>query len=131
MEGAKYLGLLSKPDEDLNGLAPDEFNQHITGVSVSQQDSDGRCKDVFNTASLDGFKFKEVGLADVLLAVSHFSSQARGEDGISQSVVAQPIIRESMGSPYNWGTSCGVVQLLLRARCFPGSLEESMRKTYE
>ena len=43
-----------------------------------------------NTASLDGFKFKEVGLSDVL-AVSHFSSQARGEDGIPQSVVAKAL----------------------------------------
>ena len=53
-------------------------------MSVSPQDSDGRCKDVLNTASLDGFKFKEVGMADVVLAVSHLSSQARGEDGIPQ-----------------------------------------------
>ena len=51
-----------------------------------------------NTASLDGFKFKEVGLADVVLAVSHFSYQAHREDGISQSVVAKalPIIGEHL-----------------------------------
>ena len=40
------LGLLSKPDEDLNGLTPDELNQHFAGVSVSPQDSDGGCRDV-------------------------------------------------------------------------------------
>ena len=62
-------------------------------LSVSLQDKDGRCKDVLNTASLDGFKF-QVGLA----YVSHFSSQARGQDGIPQSVVAKalPIIEEHL-----------------------------------
>ena len=62
----------------------------------------GRCKDVLNTASLDGFKFKEVGLADVVHAVSHFASQAHGEDGIAQSVVAKalPIIGNIL-----WGCS--------------------------
>ena len=40
----KDLGLLSKPDEDLNGLSPDELSQHFAGVSVSPQDSDGRYK---------------------------------------------------------------------------------------
>ena len=87
----KDLGLLSKPDENLNGLAPDELNQYFAGVSVSPQNSDGRCKDVLNTASLKGFKFKEVDLADVVLAVSHFSSQACGEDGIPQSIVTKDL----------------------------------------
>ena len=46
----KDLGLLSKPDEDLNGLTPDELNQHFARVSVSPQDSDWGCRDVLNTA---------------------------------------------------------------------------------
>ena len=36
----RSLGLLSKPDEDLNRLTPDELNQHFAGMSVSPQDSD-------------------------------------------------------------------------------------------
>ena len=92
----------------MNGLAPDELNQYFAGVSVSRQGSDGRCK--VNTASLDGFKFKEVGLADIVLAVSYFSSQARGEDGIPQRVVAKalPIIGEHLVGLFNSSFARGV-----------------------
>ena len=106
----------------MNGLAPDELNQHFAGVSVSPQDSDERCKDVLNTANLDGFKFKEVGLADVVRAVSHFSSQARGEDGIPQSYVAKalPIIGEHLVGLFNSSFARGVFpDLWKKARVRP------------
>ena len=42
-------------------------------------------------------------MADVVLAISHFSSQARGEDGIPQIVVAKalPIIGEHLVGLFN------------------------------
>ena len=43
---------------------------------------------MFNSASATGFSFKPVTINDVILAVSHFKSQAKGEDGIPQSIIA-------------------------------------------
>ena len=106
----------------MNGLAPDELNQHFAGVSVSPQDSDGRSKVVLNTASLEGFKLKEVGLADVVLAVSHFWSQARGEESIPESVVAKAlfIIGEHLVGLFNSSFARGVFQdLWKKARVRP------------
>ena len=45
--------------------------------------------DIINAAGENGFAFKLVGLADVHARVKHFTSQASGEDGIPQSVVAK------------------------------------------
>ena len=39
----------------------------------------------------DGFKCMSVFLADVILAVSHFTSQVRGKDQIPHSVVVKDI----------------------------------------
>ena len=38
-----------------------------------------------------GFSLSLITLNDVILAISHFSSQARGEDDIPQSVVAKAL----------------------------------------
>ena len=50
--------------------------------------------DIIFSASEDGFSFKPININDVVLAITHFSSQARGVDEIPQSVVvkALPII---------------------------------------
>ena len=42
----------------------------------------------------EGFSFKPINFNDVVIAISHFSSQARGADGIPQSVIvkALPVI---------------------------------------
>ena len=42
-------------------------------------------------ASREGFKFKPVSINDVILAISHFSSQARGEDEIPQIVILKKL----------------------------------------
>ena len=39
----------------------------------------------------DGFKFTEVSLNDVILAVAHFSTQATGDDVIPQRVIAKSL----------------------------------------
>ena len=67
-----------------------------------------------NTASLDSFKFKEVGLADVVLAISHFTSQARGEDDIPQRVGAKalPIIGEHLVGLFNASFARGFFPVL-------------------
>ena len=50
--------------------------------------------DIISPASEDGFSFKPININDEVLAITHFSSQARGVDEIPQSVVvkALPII---------------------------------------
>ena len=50
--------------------------------------------DIISPATEDGFSFKPININDVILAISHFSSQARGVDEVPQSVVvkALPII---------------------------------------
>ena len=46
---------------------------------------------VLEVAVDDGLKFRLVTLPDVVLTISHFSSQARGEDEIPQSVAVKAI----------------------------------------
>ena len=47
--------------------------------------------ELINKASVDGFTFQPVTPADLVLAISHFSSQARGEDGIPRSVICKAL----------------------------------------
>ena len=65
------------------GLIPDELNSHFAGVSVSDVDS------ILESSGHEGFEFKPITINDVILAISHFSCQARGEDEIPQSVILQ------------------------------------------
>ena len=44
---------------------------------------------MISTASDDGIAFSAVTTNDVILAVAHFKSQAREEDGIPQSVITE------------------------------------------
>ena len=39
----------------------------------------------------EGFAFKPVSLSDVILAVAHFTSQAKEEDDIPQSVIGKSL----------------------------------------
>ena len=47
--------------------------------------------EVMVTASEEGFAFSKVTFSDVVLAVAHFSSQAKGEDGILQGMIVKPL----------------------------------------
>ena len=76
------LGLLSKPKKDLNGLTPNELNVHFAGVSASLHDDDEDREKIVLYANIDGFNFTDLTLPDAILAISHFTSQVRGEDGI-------------------------------------------------
>ena len=39
-----------------------------------------------------GSSFKPINFNDVVIAISHFSSQARGADGIPQSVIVKALL---------------------------------------
>ena len=48
--------------------------------------------DLISPASEDGFTFKPININNVILAISHFSSQARRLDEIPQSVVVKALL---------------------------------------
>ena len=106
----RSLGLLSKPNDQLHGFTPGELNTHFAGVSVSHSEHEADLDDILSNASDDGFTFREVTFSDVVLAVAHFSSQAKGEDGIPQSVIAKslPVIGHHLAALFNFSLSSGV-----------------------
>ena len=68
-----------------------ELNNHFAGISISpQEDLQGLQQKVQN-APLDGFSLQPVTENDVILAVSHFKTQARRDDGLPQSVIAKAL----------------------------------------
>ena len=62
------------------------------------------------TASDEGFTFNKVTFSDVVMAVAHFSSQAKGEDGIPQSLIAKalPVIGKYLVDIINTSMSNGI-----------------------
>ena len=60
--------------------------------------------DTILSANEDGFPFKPVKLTEVILAISHFFSQAKGVDEVPQSVVvkALPIIGNYITNIFNF-----------------------------
>ena len=86
--------LLKRKEEDLHGLTPGELNAHFSVISVSSFQNIEEATDIILSANEDGFSFKPVNLSEVILVISHFSSQAKGLDGVPQSVIvkALPII---------------------------------------
>ena len=61
-------------------------------------------------ASDEGFTFTKVTYPDVVLAVAHFSLQAKGEDGIPQRMIAKalPVIGHYLVDIFNASLSGGV-----------------------
>ena len=96
--------------EDLNSLTPDELIMHFAGVSVSPHEDGEDHKKIISTATMAGFRFKDVTLPDVTLTISRFSSQVCGEDGIPRGVFvkALPIIGEHMVRLFNSPFAQGV-----------------------
>ena len=101
---------MPKPKEVLHGFSPDELNAHSADVSVSPLDESVGVDEVLQEAADDGFKFRPVILAEVVLAISHFSSQARGEDEISQSVVVEaiPFVDDFLVEIFNFSMEQGI-----------------------
>lgn len=87
----RHLGLLPHPKSDLHGFSLNDLNTHFAGVSTSASENLDINDDLILNTSNDGFKFSEVTLNDVILAVAHFSSQATGDDDIPQRVIAKSL----------------------------------------
>ena len=100
----RNLGLLpTRKKEDLHGLTPGELNAHFAGISVSPLENIEDAMDTILSANEKGFTFKSVILSDAVIAISHFSSQTRGVDGVSQKVIvnALPVIGEYLVKIFN------------------------------
>ena len=87
----RSLGLLPKSAEGLHGFSLSELNNHFASVSCSPTETIDQVTEIINSAPVEGFSFHHVSLSDVILAVAHFTSQAKGEDEIPQGVVAKAL----------------------------------------
>ena len=87
----RKLGLLPKPSDALHGFLPEELSSNYTNISFSPLEDKASSLHIISSATPEGFTFKEVTVNDVILAVSHFSSQAKSEDEIPQSIFAKAL----------------------------------------
>ena len=73
-------GLLPKrKEEDLNAFAHGELNAHFAGSSSENIEE---VMVIILSANEGGFSSKPVNLSEAILAISHFSSQAKGVDDV-------------------------------------------------
>ena len=87
----RKLGLLPGNSDALHGFMTDEINDHFAGISTSLHEDLQGMRQQLQNAPLEGFSFQPVSENDVVLTVSHFKTQARGEDGMHQSVIAKAL----------------------------------------
>ena len=79
-------------------------------MSVSSNEDQKSHLNIINTAEENGFILKPVNLNDVIVALSHFSSQAMGVDGIPHGVIIKsiPIIGVYLVSLFNSSLTNGI-----------------------
>lgn len=106
----RNLGLIPKPKDDLHGFSLRDLNVHFTSISVSDSESQEQRDHIIQDAPLEGFKFRDITLLELKNAISHFSSQAIGVDGVPQSVIAKalPAIGSHILKIFNTSLSTGV-----------------------
>ena len=92
----------------MHGFTTEEINVYFASM---------QSHNTIESANINGFSFRPVKVNDVILAVSHFKSQAKGADGIPQSVIAEalPSIAPQLVCVFNESIAQGI---------FPTSLEE-------
>ena len=81
------MARVSKPQQrkELHGIELDAFNSHFASVSTTDARVTDECNEVISQAS------RLANANDVVLTVAHFSTQARGSDGIPQLVIARAL----------------------------------------
>ena len=87
----RSLGLISKASDTLHGFMPEELNQLFSNIAISSTENPVQSLNTILSAPIEGFRLSEASELDVVLAVSHFRSQTKGEDGIPQSFVAKAL----------------------------------------
>ena len=107
----RNLGLLSqRKEDDHHGFTPGELNTQFSGISVSPLENIDEAMVIIRSVSEEGFVFKSINLTDVVLAISHFSSQARGTEGIPQKIIvkALPAIGDYLVQIFNSSFTQGI-----------------------
>ena len=106
----RKLGMIPEVSDALHGFLPEELNSHFSNISISPNEDPEVSLNIINNATTNGFALKKVSQNDVILAVSHFSSQAKGEDGIPQSIIAKalPILAPYLTKLFNASLAKGI-----------------------
>ena len=87
----RNLGLIPKTNYALHGFSLDEINSVFSKIFISSTEDPLMPLNIINNSSPEGFIFREVAVNEVILAVSHFSSQAKGNNEIPQCAVAKAL----------------------------------------
>ena len=105
------LGLLPQQRVEFHDTDPDALNSHLASVFTTDAHVSDECNEVISQASEDGFRFSAVHANDVVLAVAHFSTQARGSDVNPQLVIvrALPFFAPYMARVNNASLTSGIL----------------------
>ena len=83
------LGYIFKVSAALHDFMPGELNEHFSNIVISSTENPAEALNRIAKASPEDFCLSELTENDVLLAVSHAESQAKGENGIPQRFIAK------------------------------------------
>ena len=93
----KNLGICATRSNYGSAFSSEDLNQHFGGIAYDPDEQSG--SDFLRNLPCDeeffpNFEFKEVSLGDAKLAIVRSASQARGSDGIPQTVIlaAFPVV---------------------------------------
>ena len=110
----EHLGITGPKKSITSSFSNDQLNAHFRSVSY-----DPAIASVFDFLSTltssnnaECFIFREFQISDICDAVNHFSTQARGPDGIPQRVI-------QLALPFLAPIICKVFNQSLREACFP------------
>ena len=64
----------------------------FSSIANSPHEDPAELLKILTTVPSDGFSFSPVSEADVILAVLHFKTRTKGDDGIPQDIVAKALL---------------------------------------
>ena len=104
----RTLGLIPSVSDALHGFLPEELN--FSNILVSPNEDPLDSLNLIDNAPPEGFTLKEVTVNDVILAVSHFRTQAKGDDNIPQGIIAKalPSLAPYLTKLFNASISKGI-----------------------
>ena len=109
----RNLGLIPKVNDALHGFLPEELNTYFSNISFFPTEDPDASFNMISLASPEGSNFNEVSINDVISVVSHFNFQAKGEDGIPQTIIAKalPCIATHLTKLFNVLLKNGVIPM--------------------
>ena len=114
----EHLGISSRKKSTALPFSVNELNAHFRSVSYDQGTPSVTdfLDSLASSNHLERFTFEEIQVSDAIAAVNHFTTQARGPDGIPQHVIR-------LALPFLAPFICRIFNQSLRGAHFP-SLEE-------